>query len=150
MSIFTSRVTKVLDVPNDAPNTITIRKLAPKALDAATKERQRQVIATFREMGGAKGLAELKGDAKPKGDDEKPDEPAKVDPMGPYDEVTLIIKGVTGWTSTESPFDGQVTTEQAEDLDEETRDWLANEILQLAKPSLYRTDDENEAAVIKG
>jgi hypothetical protein len=139
MSVFTSKVTKQLAVPNDAGQTITIRKLAPRHLEAAAKEAQRTAMAEFRDMGGAafmQELAALKSD-KP----EAAAAPAVADPVGLFDRVTLLAKAITTWS-----YDAAIDAETLADLDEDTQAWLAREVLLLAKPALFQSEADAETA----
>jgi len=138
-SIFTNRVVVTKDVPHDAPNTVTFRKLAPRHLEAAAKESQRQSINDVKEAGGAKLVGEITREFK---DPEKAKELAesvKRDPLLTYDRVTLIEKAVTGWSYEPEPVKANF-----EELDEETQQWLATEILKLSKPSAYETEADRK------
>jgi len=134
MSVFSSKVTKELTVPGGT-DTITIRKLAPRHLEAAAKEQQREFFANLKSM--SDGIDEFKKlrdgekkDPKPSaGDDDGP-----TNPLVLFDRLTLIEKGVIGWS-----FAEERTRENFEDLDSDTAEWLATEILTLAKPRLFQT-----------
>jgi hypothetical protein len=143
MSIFTSLVTETLDVPGLPGHTVTIRKLAPKHLSAAAdvaKANAQREMAQAREVLGDDFVATLL--ASPP----KPAAPAtRDDPLTAYDRVTLMRDGVLSWT-----FDRATDVEAYEDLDDDMQQWLAGAILKLAKPSLYRTVDEEEAAQKNG
>lgn len=134
MSVFTSMVTDVLEVPQAPGQSVTIRKLAPKHLDAARRAAQDRALAEMKhlqsmEMGDF--LDRVLSEAKA---------PSVVDPLAAYDRVALMVAGVTAWT-----FDAPVDRDHVEDLDEDTQDWLARAILRLSKPSLFQTEAEAEA-----
>lgn len=100
-SPFTSRHTDVIDVPDDAPNTVTIRKLSGRHLERASQANMMASVDTIKRMGGAKFQKELRdiGDADIRA--------AKIaeqqaDPMNGYDQRVLLYKGITGWTYPES------------------------------------------------
>lgn len=135
MSVFTSLVTKVLLVPRDPENTITIRKLAPKHLAEARKASQRESMSELKDMGPAfvKEVQQLVQDGTA-------GNAAAADPLLLFDRPTLMRHGVINWT-----YEQPRAQEAFEDLDEETADWLAREILTLAKPSLFQTTAEGEA-----
>lgn len=137
MSVFTSLVTQVVAIPHDAGQTATIRKLAPKHLEAAAKAAQLRAIEDFRAMGAAQFLKELQA----VGGEQAATSAAATDPLLKFDRLTLLEHGVTGWTYTQS-----CTRASFEDLDEETLDCLSRAVLRLAKPSLFETDVEREAA----
>ena len=126
MSVFTSLVTKVLNVPHDPGQTVTIRKLAPKHLDVAKRASFRQTIETMREV-GASLIKEIQGLSS-----ETVQAAAKNDPLMVFDRVELIAAAVTGWT-----YDVPLEREHFENLDEETQDWLAREVLRLTRPALF-------------
>lgn len=135
MSVFTSRVTVSIPVPTDPEQTVTIQKLAPRHLDAAQKKSQADSLAHLREMGGPAFLKELSG----LGDAEKKGAGDTRDPLLAFDHLTLIVKGVKGWS-----YDAPLTPESFEDLDEDTQTALAREVLKLSRPKLFQTPAEAE------
>lgn len=138
MSVFTHRVLKTLDVPG-TNGTVTFRKLAPRHLEAAVVEQQRQSMANVKDIGGPALLKEFMAlgdkdkDAKASGDDAAPD------PLAGYDKPTLIKKAVKSWTLEEPLSD-----EAIDELDEDTCDWLAREVMRLAKPKAFLSETERE------
>lgn len=138
MSVFTSRVTKTLSVPHDPEHTVIVRKLAPRHLEAAARVSQQQSIDDFKSMGGAAFLKELEAMKKPSLEQADQVAAAK-DPLLLFDRLTLIEKGVLSWS-----YDAPIAAESYADLDEETRDFLAREILRLARPALFQTPTEAE------
>lgn len=134
MSVFTSRVTKSLDIPHDAGQSVVIRKLAPRHLHAASKEAQRAAIADMKAMGVSflKELRELK--------DEDVEQAKTADPLLTYDKELLVLKGVASWS-----YDAPVNEETVADLDEETQDFIAREVLRLSRPAAFQTEQEIEA-----
>jgi hypothetical protein len=153
-SIFANRITQTLAVPGMDGQTITIRKLAPRHLEAAMAEAQRKGLAVSRAMadqlagfdvGVLRDLRSLEA-PKPSADDAGTDDaspvaPAMTSPLAGYDALTLIEKGVTEWT-----FSEPIGRESFEEIDADTRDWLATEILRLSRPSLFQSADEAEQA----
>lgn len=142
MSVFTSRVTVTLPIPHDLDHSVTIRKLAPRHLEAAAKASQLKSIAELKEIGGPAFLKELEqlGDGDKKKAEEKAADAAKRDPLLTYDPIVLIEKGLKEWT-----YDATRTAESYEDLDDVTRDYIAREILRLSKPALFQTEAEQKA-----
>lgn len=57
----------------------------------------------------------------------------------------VLRAGIAAWT-----FDASVSPETVDDLDEDSADWLAGEILLLTKPSLKQTAEAVEAAKKNG
>lgn len=137
MSIFTSFVTEVLEVPGEPGQTITIRRLAPKALerarDAARERGNREMRLTRESMGEAEFDAFKAEIAKNIADGGT----TVSDPLNGYDRLSLVKDGVTGWT-----FDAPLDTASFEDIDEDRLEWLATAILKLSKPSLYAASAE--------
>ena len=143
MSIFTSFVTEVLEVPGEPGQTITIRRLQPnaltRALDAGKERNSLEMERGARDM---RMLRESMGDAefdafKAEIAKNIASGPAKSNPLSAFDRVSLIKDGVTAWT-----FDRALGIEAFEDLDDDTQDWLAGAILKLSKPSLYAANAE--------
>lgn len=135
VSAFTSDVTKVLKLPEPfEPHTVTIRKLKPRHRKQAAQEAQRASVEDFRKMGGSQFLKELGSisDAEKKA--------VVPGPLDMHDTVTLLSKGIIEWS-----FDKPLEPDSFEDLDESLQDFLAREILALAKPSLFQNDEEEEA-----
>jgi len=130
MSIFASYVTRTIPVPFDPPHEVTIQKLTARQLAAA---RQAAVVTSMdfvKQMGGpafGRELASATADA--------PTTAAAVaavqaDPLRQYDRFAVIAKGVTGWT-----YDRPLTPDVLDDLDDQTVDFLAREILTLTLPN---------------
>jgi hypothetical protein len=137
-SVFTSRITDTIDIPHDPGQSVTIRKLAPRHLEMAAKAQQLKAIGDLKEMGGPAFMKELQGLS----DEQRK---AVTDPMQRYDRLTLIAKGVTAWTYPEERI-----AENFEDLDDQTAEFIARAVLKLAKPDLFRTEEEVEAATKNG
>jgi hypothetical protein len=147
-SVFTSRVTRTVPIPHDSPNSVTIRKLAPKHLDASAKAAQIESAEAFHRMGGAALLKQLEGldfDKVPGASRAALAAPAVADPLLQFDRSVLLVKGVQSWT-----YDAKVTPDAIEDLDEPTQDFLAREVLKLSRPDLFQTPAEQEAATKNG
>jgi hypothetical protein len=137
MSIFASRIQRTIAVPFDEPHTVTIQRLAGRALERARLESAYAASEYLRRMGGAqfrKELAEIRA-AAVSGDNgaakvaEVAASPA-ADPLTKYDRRTVLLGGVKGWTYEEAP-----TEETLDDLSDEAADWLAREILTLTLPN---------------
>lgn len=141
MSIFASLVTKTLPV-HGTSETITIRKLAPKALDKAREASRRAAAAELRlqrETLGDQQVRELQEEiakVAASGEAER-----RVDPLGLYDQGVLVREGVAAWSFAAIAC----TPDACDDIDEDRREWLAREILRLSKPSLFQTAAEQEA-----
>jgi len=144
MSIFASRVTKVIELPFDAPQTVTIQKLAGRHLQKAHEADQFATVEGLKRMGGVAFQRELAA----LGDDAKREAlvaQQQADPMNGYDVYVLLTHGIKSWS-----YGVPVSPEAIEDLDEEAVAFLAREILQLSKPGLFLTADERQAAQKNG
>lgn len=128
VSPFTSKSTYMLSVPSSPGDTITIRKLAPKHLAKAQQASQAAAVEAIKALGGANAIKEIRGLSEKEADVAV----AISDPLASYDRTSLMVSGVIDWS-----FDEPLTPTSLEDLDEETADWLAREILRLTKPSLF-------------
>jgi hypothetical protein len=128
-SIFASLVTLRIPMPGDPEQFVTIRKLAPKHLNAAAKVTQMESLAALKEIGGAFFLKELQA----LGGEQVALAAVAADPLQKFDRLTLVEHGVTGWT-----YEHEPTRAFLEDnLDDDTLTALAREVLKLAKPTLY-------------
>lgn len=139
MSIFTHRVVVTRDVPHDPGQSVTFRKLAPRHLEAASKEAQRQSIQDVKEAGGPKLVGEIQREFADPEKKKELEAATTKDPLLTYDRVTLLEKSVKEWSYPE-PADRT----SFEELDEETLQWLSTEILKLSKPSLYETEADRK------
>ena len=139
MSIFATRVTKVITIPHDEPNTVTIQKLTGRHLERARQESQFKSVDDLKRMGGAafqKELASL-GTSE---DQAKLIAKVQADPLNSFDAYTVLQKGIRAWT-----YEREVTADAIEELDEDSALFLAREILRLTKPALFATAAEAEA-----
>lgn len=148
MSVFTSRITQRLQVPHDPDQAVTIRKLAPRHLDAAAVESYRQSLERTNLMGGMSAIQTIRALTAETPKAEADGAAAAVaaatpaaDPLSGYDRATLVAKSLVDWT-----YDAPTTMESVLDLDEETLDFLAREVLRLSLPKLFLTDAQQEAA----
>ena len=136
MSVFTSRITKQIDIPHDPGQSVTIRKIAPRHLEQAAKAQQFQSMSDLRELGGAAFVKELQAI----GGEAAVAAARSADPLLGFDRVVLLEKGVLAWSYGEA-----VGRAAFEDLDETTLQYLASAILRLAKPTLYESLEETAA-----
>lgn len=119
--MLTTNVTKTLDIPGEAGQTITFRMLGYLELELASTTRLSKVMADI------KGMTDLTS-LLPKPDNGKMPEP--VDRLLSFDRRTLINAGVTAWT-----YPVPVSVTALDTLDDVTAEWLAREILDYSKPS---------------
>lgn len=124
-SPFANAVTKTIPFPGSEVDTVTIKKLSWRSLEAAEAENQRKGIALAKEIGPGGLLAELNG----QGGEQAVRDKVASNPMLKYDRSTLLEKGIVGWTISQKP-----TPEEIAELDEDTAKWLATEIYELSRP----------------
>lgn len=149
MSIFASRRQKTLEVPNDPGQTITIKALPRRHLEASARASQLDSLEQLKQFGD---LLEMQKaiEAIRTPDDKAPDqapvdrageseESALPDPLNNYDRHTLIKPAVVAWSYPE-----EITDDTLADLDEDTEEWLAREVLRLSKPSLFETEADRK------
>lgn len=133
---FASQVEKMIPIPFDLPNEVTIKKLPGRHLEKAKNAFLASLVAGVQERGGAqvqKEMQDLWNDPKAAEQVEQ----IKADPLNGYDKYVLIEHGLVTWT-----YRQQVSAESIGDLDEDMVDWLAREILKLTKPKLFLSADE--------
>lgn len=138
MSVFAKLRTATLNQVPGAPDAfVEIHGLSPRSLQLAAQEHQRQAMAAFKEAKAMSAAVDFDA-VDPEAVKAYQTQMAK-NPLLSYDAATLIEKGVTAWS-----FELPPTPESIEELDEDVRDYIADQILRLSKPSLYRTDEEQE------
>ncbi len=119
------------DVPNEDGERIQFKELGFRALRAARLEAQHSAYSDWKAMGGDI-LQALQARQQPTDAAARP-----VDPLSQYDQQTLLVAGIVGWTFTKSDAAGvthpiPVTPETISDLTEPVANWAAREILLLA------------------
>jgi hypothetical protein len=130
MSIFASYVTRIVPLPFDEPQTVTIQKLSGKALEAARQARIADSMEFVRSLGGAAFGRELAAATAGREGAAEVTAGGDVDPLRKYDRATVLAKGVKAWT-----YDEALTPDRLDDLDEQAADFLAREILALTLPN---------------
>lgn len=131
-SIFASYTHKTIQVPDDAPQTVTIRKLTGREVELAQAENRQDVIAG---RGWATRLQQRLNKATTDA------EAAAVlnDPLNGYDRLTMCRAGIISWT-----YDQKLTPVSVSDIDDERLEHFATEILKLTKPHLFQTTEQQE------
>lgn len=120
----TSRLgTKRLDVPNDPGEWIELRAVGGRRLREAAAQKSRDALLQVRAAGGE--IAELwQKNAKDTDTDT-----AKKDVLNTYDALTVCYVGIVGWS-----YEEKVKPATIDDLDSDTQDWAARQILELSLP----------------
>lgn len=175
-SPFASDITSVVDLPNDAPHTVTIRKLSAKKLAKASQVNTVELFSNVKAIGGAKAQKEMQALFKPDPDDKAKDEQddaakaaeeavekLKSNPLNGYDKHAMLYAGIVSWTYSKSLEPEKVEELNAEgqtvivmrilaidDMGPEEVDLLADKIMRLTKPSAYLSQEEAKVEQVKG
>lgn len=136
-SIFASDVTQEYGIPN-APGaaTITLRKLTGRELERAEAEHLKSTVAGESTRGWSLRLRKILNSGATNADAAE----VLADPLTGFDRFVIIKAGAVKWS-----LERKLTTAALEDLDDETVDWMATEILRLTKPRLFYTEAELKA-----
>ena len=140
-----SRHTKIIDLPHDPPHTVTIQKLPGRHFYEADRQNDYAAQEYVSKMGGAEFRQQLADALKGQNADEAIKKVQR-DPVNMFDKFVVLKAGLKAWSFTEA--DGTpipVTPENIEDLDPETVEYVAREILRYTKPSLFMTPEEAKA-----
>lgn len=147
-SPFASRTQKTIPSPLDPPHTITVRKLTGIEVEAAQESHRGSLAA-----GSTRSWAGVFRRALEKGASDAAVLKALDDPLTGYDRFSVARSGLLAWTYPESlkpvtvkgvgDAPDQVVDAIAE-LDDETVDFIATEIMRLTKPGLFKTPEQME------
>jgi len=129
-SPFASLTTATIAIPHDPPHTATIRRLTGREYDQA-QESHRSEFASGRTNAWAATFRR----ALERGATDPQVLKALADPLTGFDRFVLAKKGLVAWN-----YDRPVSPEAIEDLDDETIDHLAREVLRLTKPALFHVE----------
>lgn len=141
--IFASRVQKTIEIPNDPPHTALIQKLPRRHFLTAGKAQQAQLITDIRAQFGQNWQEEIRNFTVNKED--KATQDAAKDPLLQFDVDVLLRFGVKAWTCVDDEGQSiEVTDETLSDLEKETAEYLAREVLRLSAPKLFETEDGAE------
>lgn len=141
MSIFASHTkSQPIPLPTDPGQTVVVRKLTGIEVEQAQAEHARGIAAgrgwanRFRRL-IEKGIAT---DAQVLS--------ALADPLIGYDRRSLVDAGLIAWSYMEDGKPKPLTAESKADIDDETSEFIATEVLRLTKPSLFLSVEEVAAA----
>lgn len=137
MSVFAKHTARTIPVPHDSPHTITIRKLTGRELDKAEQAHLEAFVNGRSSRGWVQAYsAQL---AKGLGNDA---DTLKVlaDPLKGLDRFAVVQAGLTGWS-----YEAKVGAEAIDELDDETVEFIAVEVMKLTRPALFQTPAEQEA-----
>lgn len=147
-SIFASYYTATLPIPTDPDHTITIQKLSGRAIEQAQFTHLQNTVAGRPARGWAAMFQQaLKNGTATDHDAQK----ALDDPLNGFDRLAIAKAGIRGWSYTEQNADGvtvkkPVTPQAIEDIDDETLEWAAREIMRLTRPALFETEETQGTA----
>ena len=139
MSIFASQTQATVPIPFDRPNTVTIRRLTGREVEAA-QEAHRSSIATASARSWAATFRRMLEHGASDPDVLK----VVADPLTGYDRYSLVRSGLVAWSYPlpVKPADGALTG-AVDDLDDEAVDFIAREALRLTKPGLFHATEED-------
>lgn len=126
-----SRNAREVPIPHEPGEWLKLRPLSWKQLDDARKARTREAVKSSVEMTREMGpelMAQIRSART-----ETAAESAPADPSEAYDRATLLRLGIVGWS-----YEEPVSPEAIDDLDEETAEWAARELLR----PVTRTEDD--------
>ena len=138
MSSFSSRVQKTIELPDDQPHTVLIRKLNRKQFITAEKAQRATFFTDIKAQFGSNWQQEIKNF---KTDDQPKDvKEAAKDPLLQFDVDILLKYGIKAWTFEDVPL----TDESLADLDKDTGEFIAREVLRLTAPKLFESYEGEE------
>jgi hypothetical protein len=142
MGIFASETTATVPLPFDPPETITIQKLTGADVERAQAAHLSATVAGKT----PRGWEQLFKNAVAKGIATDADAARMLnDPLAGYDRITIVRAGLKAWS-----YKRAVDAAAIDDIDDESLEFIATEIMRLTKPALFQTPEEREAAKKKG
>jgi hypothetical protein len=122
--LLTSRVTKRLDVPGQAGQWVEIRKLGWRKLEEASSESSKAAASYVRAL-GKEGLEAVRAVTA------EQIKAYQATAKAQYDHGTLLRGAVLSWSLSEHK---PPKPDELDDLEEDFKEWLVDEILALARP----------------
>ncbi len=139
--MFASHTTTTVTVPGETPGTVTIHKLSGKDFDAAQLAHMTGFVTGHGRNWSTKFLRVAQAGIATEADALK----VLADPLSGFDRLELVKRGVAAWSCLNAKGEPLPVTPQAiEDLDDETLELLATEVLRLTKPRLFLSAKEAE------
>lgn len=148
MSIFASQTSKTIAIPFDIPHTVIVRKMTGLECEQA-QEAHRGSIATGRSRSWSLMFKRMLEKGMSASDPEV--QAVLNDPLTGFDRYAVVRAGLIGWSYpqpiksvsvTDEKTNVTTTTDAVADLDDESVDFIATEILRLTKPGLFVSADE--------
>src|SRR5215203_2914045 len=116
------------DIPHEPGEWMTFKLLSWRSLEEARALRQTAALRSF--QGVADVVRELQSARTPEVAGAAVEVP---DPTSSFDRATLLVRGIHAWS-----YDAPLTPAALDDLDEQTAEWAAKEIVSLHS----RTEEE--------
>ena len=129
--MLTSQTARPIELPHEPGVTFEIRQLSHGALKKARDNRMREMAMNFSGLDLSTFLKDVAAPVQRDSDDDD------VDLLAGYDMQTILVKGIKSWSYPE-----KVTPENIEDLDDETAEFVATEIMKISR----RTRKQGEAS----
>lgn len=146
MSMFASDHTAVVHPPSDPKASITIQKLSGRSVEYAQAKHAEGAYDGFNGRGWAnRFLQKIMLGVASTADVQT----VAADPLAGFDRVAVVVAGIKSWSYTEDrdgkPVPKPITAAAVSDIDDESLEFLATEIMRLTKPRLFLSPDEREA-----
>lgn len=138
MLMFASRVQKTLPFPTDPSHSVVIQKLPRRHFIAAEKAQKATFFTDIKQQFGDNWQEEIKNFKT--GDQPKAVQDAAKDPLLQFDVEVLLRFGVKSWTIEDPPL----SEEALADLDTDTAEYIAREVLRLSAPKLFEAVEGEE------
>ena len=129
--VLTRNITRRLSIPHEGGQWMELRRLSWTQLDSAKRDRTNTALKQLAEQPA--DVKELMSSARAQ---RQAVAEAAVDPLAEYQMGTLLELGIHAWSYDEPP-----TPENIADLDQETAEWAA---LEIVKPASRTAEDRAE------
>lgn len=117
--------TRRLDLPHEAGQYVEVRYLSHTALGRAREAATSSSFKALKEMGAEiAGLATQNASQAEIAEARAANAAANTNPLAGFDRNTLLFEGIVGWS-----YDAPVTRDNIDDLDEETAQYVAEQLV---------------------
>lgn len=135
-----TKVREKREIPHEPGEWMVLQKLSFRQLEDASETMVLRTRERLRAFGGDlyKAIRESNREEIERQTGIDPEDlDDQVDPLAQYDTFTLLRHGIHDWS-----YDEKLNDTTRAQLDEETSEWAAREILKLAKPELFADEDD--------
>lgn len=140
----TTNVTQRVEIPHEPGEWMEFKKLSRRQLEDAERTRRLESYEELRVMGGELYEALVRGNREQvmqqAGVDEAEVAAAQRDPLTRYDTFTLLRHGIKAWS-----YDATLSDAARAELDDETAEWAAREILKFSRPQLFEDEEDEQS-----